>query len=171
MLRLAGGLAVLVLSARAGPAAAQTAEAAQAAAAAAAAAKNAADAIILTGPIGALFILVVIGLIVACGGLGFVIRALWRTIQGRDIMIAALQEKRASDAATSSKLLAEAATTGSASISANTEAQAKLTDRMQTFADVVRPLGPDLTRVLTGLDRNFDKLADVEKAVGAGCRA
>lgn len=163
MTRLVVWLAVLVLSAAVGPAAAQIVEPA---AQAAQTAKSAADAIILTGPVGALFILVVIGLVVACAVLGFVIRALWKTIQGRDTIIAALQDKRAADAAMSSKLLAEAATTGSASIAANTEAQAKLTDRMQAFADIVRPLGPDLTRTLSGLDRNYDKLGEVDKAVG-----
>ncbi len=89
MRRLVVSLAILVLSA--GAAHAQTAEAAQAAATAAEAAGKAADTIILTGPVGALFILVVIGLIVACGGLDFVIRALWTTIQGRDALIATLQ--------------------------------------------------------------------------------
>ena len=134
-------------------------------------AKSAADAIILTGPVGALFILVVIGLVVACAVLGFVIRALWRTIQGRDLVIATLQDKRAADAAVTSKLLAEVATTGSNSIAANTTAQAEMTSRMQVLADIVRPVGPDITRVLGNLDRNADKIDDLTKTMGAGCRA
>ena len=149
----------------------QTAETAAAAAQAAQTAKSAADAIILTGPIGALFILVVIGLIVACGGLGLVIRALWNTIQGRDLVISTLQDKRAADAAVNSKLLAEVATTGSNSIAANTTAQAEMTSRMQALADIVRPLGPEHQRILVGLDRNSDKLDDLTKSVGSGCRA
>lgn len=148
----------------AGPAAAQTAELAQAG-------TRAADAIILTGPLGALFVLVVIGLVLACLVLGLVIRALWNTIAARDLIIAALQDKRAADAATSSKLLAEVATTGSANIAANTTAQAEITNRMQAFADLVRPLGPDQGRILAGLDRNADKIDDLIRAAGAGCRA
>ena len=165
MLRLIVALAVWVLS---GLARAQVLEPA---AQAAATAKTAADAIILTGPVGAVFILAVIGMLAACTVLGFVIRALWKTIQGRDAMIATLQDKRAADAAVNSKLLAEVATTGSSSIAANTTAQAEMTSRMQALADIVRPVGPDVTRVLGNLDRNADKIDDLAKTVGAGCRA
>ena len=165
MLRLIVALAVWVLS---GLARAQVLEPA---AQAAATAKTAADAIILTGPVGAVFILAVIGMLAACTVLGFVIRALWKTIQGRDAMIATLQDKRAADAAVNSKLLAEVATTGSTAISANTTAQAEMTSRMLVLADIARPLGPELGRVIAGLDRNADKIDDLAKTVGAGCRA
>ena len=155
-------LAVLVL--RAAPAAAQTAELAQAG-------SKAADAIILTGPVGALFVLVVIGLVLACVVLGLVIRALWNTVAARDGIIAGLQDKRAEDAGKSSKLLAEVATTGTAALAANTASQADLAGRMQGFGDLVRPLGPEQARILIALDRNADKIDECSKAVREGCRA
>ena len=155
-------LAVLALSGAIGPASAQVVEPA---AQAAQTAKSAADAIILTGPVGALFILVVIGLVLACVVLGFVIRALWNTIAGRDAIIAGLQDKRAEDAGKSSKLLAEVATIGTAALAANTTSQAELTNRMQAFADLVRPLGPDNGRILGALDRNAEKIDECTTAL------
>lgn len=103
-------------------------------------AKSAADAIILTGPIGALFVLVVIGLVIGLLGAGLVIRALWNTIKERDVAFAALQDKRAAEQVESVKQVASTAISGSAAITASNERLADCTARVQILAERLLPI-------------------------------
>lgn len=136
------------------PAAAQTAEVAAAGA-------KAADAIILTGPLGALFVLVAIGLVLACAVLGLVIRALWGVIKERDATIAALQDKRAAEQVESTKQVASTAISGSAAITASNERLADAAVRIQTLAERVLPL-PEAIVEIKG------RLNDIARSCGRG---
>ena len=146
------------------PAFAQAETAAQAAQTAA----KAADTLITQGGIyGSIAVIVGLAVVAIIVSLSWVIRGLWNTIKGRDELIAALQDKRAADAASSAKLLAEVATKGSETIAANTTAQAELTNRTQGLAELIRPIGPDLQRALMNLDRNGDKMDDIGRQLAS----
>ena len=164
MLRLVIALAVWVLSV--GAAMPDPAEDA------ARTAKSAADAIILTGPVGALFILVVIGLIVALGAAGMVIRTLWNTIKDRDAAteamrkgydgaVAILQEKRAAELVENTKQVAQTAISGSAAITASNDRLADIAGRVSILAERLLPIPTEIVDIKA-------RMGDISRSCGRG---
>jgi hypothetical protein len=135
----------------AGDTAAQTAEALHAAA-------KAGDTLSDLGPLGAVFILVVLGM-------AFVIFVLWRTVGERDVAIAGrdkrideLQDSRAKDGKEYAKMLAEQSANGANAIAGNTAALTQNAERLLSLRDTTAPIAADLERILASVEKNGDIL-------------
>ena len=119
---------------------------------------KAAESITDLGPIGAVFILVVLGM-------AFAVFVLWRTISERDTAIVArdkrideLQEVRAKDGMAYAKMLAEQSANGANAISGNTSALTQNAERLLSLRDTVAPLPADMERILSSVEKNGDIL-------------
>ncbi len=78
-----------------------------------------------------------------------------------------LQDARAAAAAKSAELAATVAAASSAAISANTGVTADMASRLQRILDVVQNVPGEHARILTQVDRNYERTGEVlSRAIG-----
>ena len=149
MLRFVIWLAVIVLGT--GPSNAQVPDVSHVA-------TQAGETILEQGVLGAVAIMVAIAWSIVTVVLWKEITKRDTAIAGRDAVILDLQNKRAADGMTYARMLAEKTAESAASVQALTNQLSAWADRVQGLAELMRPVLPELARIMAGLDRNSDKI-------------
>jgi len=81
-----------------------------------------------------------------------------------------LQDARATAASTSAERAATVAAASSAAISANTSATVQTATILQTIKDVMSAVPGEHARMISGIDRNYERTGDVLTRVSGGHR-